>query len=160
MSMKDLLEAFKLIEKNKVNGRLGAKVDKKNFDMVENILSIKFPPTYSLFLKEYGYGGIYDIEIYGIINNKLDAVGALNIVWLILNERKEFGLPNTHIIISDTGDGFWYVLDSSQPNKDGEYPVFIYGFGEDGKSQEKVNEDFGEFLLEQIKWSLSDEDDD
>lgn len=160
MSMKDLLEAFKLIEENKENSDFEALDSDDIIIEAEKILNLKFPPTYRLFLEKYGCGYISGTIIYGIINNKLESEGAPNGIWSILTKRKKWGLPNTHIIISNTGDGFWYVLDSSQPNIAGEYPVFIYGFGEDGKSQEKVNEDFGEFLLEQIKLSLEENEDD
>lgn len=162
MSMNDLKDAFKLIEQRKENYDFEPLDSEEIINIAEDLLKTTFPPTYRLFLKNYGCGGVGSLEIYGIVRNNLDAVGVPNVVWVILKHRKQWELPESHIIISDTGDGYWYILDSSQANADGEYPVFIYGFGEDGKSQEKVNEDFGEFLLEKITQRLAwdDEEDD
>lgn len=163
MSAEDLLRSFDLIEKNQKITDFQGLNDNVLIEKAEKCLNLNFPPSYKLFLNKYGCGDVGSTEIYGLIKNNFDAEGEMNILWLIPNERKRYQLPESHIIIGGTDDGFWYVLDSSQTNADGEYPVYIYGFGEDGKSQEKVYEDFGEFLLDQVKkeieYSLEDDDD-
>ena len=157
MSMSDLNDAFKLFEEHKQKGFFGGKKDETLIQLAENALGIQFPPTYKLFLKNYGSGGLSGDEIYGITSNNFENSTIPNGVWVTLNERINWELPLTHIIIASTGDGYWYILDSSQPNKEGEYPVCIYQMFGDEIYQEKVNEDFGEFLLEHVKNILEDD---
>lgn len=157
--MYHLKKAFELIEEYKTHGLFGGEKEESLISQAEHILGIKFPPTYRTFLKRYGYGGLEGQQIYGVIDENFYKPGVPNGVWLVLDEREKFGLPENFIIFESTGDGYWYALDSSKPNTEGEYPVVIYGFGEDGKQHEKVNEDFGEFLLEQVTQALEDEED-
>lgn len=156
MSMQNLLKAFELIEDN---------IDRSDFEpefkseelieKAENAIGFKFPPTYRLFLKQYGCGDIAGLEIYGLIKDDFENSSIPNGIWLTLNQRKKSGLQDCFLIISSTGDGFWYALDSSQANAEQEYPVVICGLEEDGRGSKKVNEDFGEFLLEKLQGTLS-----
>ena len=137
----------------------GIEVDK--VAKAEDALEIKMPPSYREFLLHYGNGGVGFLEIYGLTKNSSDdfSVGKIpNGIWLTLNERKQSGLPHRFIIIGSTGDGYWYALDSSQPDKDGEYPVGICGFGENNEGFEKTNDNFAEYLFEQVTLALEDQD--
>jgi len=157
MSMKHLLEAFLLIEQN---------LEKCNFEKepkreellqkAEKILGLNFPPTYRLFLKKFGCGGLGSLEVYGIIDEHFEKGGIPDGIWLTLDERKT-GAPYNFIIIASTGYGPYYVLDTSQVNKDGECPVLLWTPGEPPSPTERVNNDFGEFFLEQVQQALSRE---
>ncbi len=159
MSMKDLQEAFDLFEKNKQIGCFSGPKQDQSILLAEEVLGILFPKTYKNFLKLFGSGGLGPVEIYGLTRDyqKDFQSGCVpNAIWLTLDERKDDYLPKHFIIISDTGDGYWYCLDASQKNADGEYPVVIWGLHMPEKDKEKVAEDFGEFLLEQTKNALED----
>lgn len=153
MSMQSLLEAFKLIEEKKEISDFEAIDDEGIIMEAEEKLGINFPKTYRLFLMKYGCGGVGSSQIYGIPKQGIEAWGVPNGIWLTLDERKKWSYPKHLIIVSDTGDGFWYALDSSKPNKDGEYPVVVYNPDavEDNYKYELINEDFGDFLLEETR---------
>ena len=157
MSMNDLQEAFRLIKKNKDKADFEEPKSEELIAAAEMKLGLKFPPTYRLFLKNYGCGDIAGIEIYGIVNNNLGLRGVPNGIWLTLDERETGELPLHFIIISDTGDGYWYCLDTSQTDTDGENPIVIWGLNMPEKNKQKVSNDFGEFLLEELQNILEED---
>lgn len=155
--MDHLLKAFKIIESHKEAADFEEPKSEKLIKYAEEVLGINFPPTYRCFLMQYGCGDIEGLEIYGIIDEDFETPGIPDGIWLTLDERKTGGLPSHFIIISSTGDGYWYCLDASQPNSEGEYPVVIWGLGIPENKKEKVAEDFGEFLLNELTNALEDE---
>lgn len=157
MSTQDLERGFKLLDEIDERKYLSGSKEDALIVSAENALALKFPPTYRLFLKKYGCGGFRGFEIYGLTKDhsvNFENLSIPNAIWLTLDERKDDYLPHHFIIISDTGDGYWYCLDSSQPNSEGEYPVVIWGLDMAEKDKEKVAEDFGEFLLNELKQRL------
>lgn len=162
MSMNHLLEAFKLIEQNKLIKYMSGPKSDQLIQKAEEALGLKFPPTYRLFLKDFGCAGISRFEIYGLTKNSredFEEGTAPNGIWLTLDERKT-GAPHHFIVIGSTGYGPLYVLDASHPNDEGEYPVMLWMPGLPEAPTEKINTDFGEFLLEQVQEELAAEDDD
>lgn len=159
MSMNNLLLAFQIIEEHKhgLSDFCGEK-EASLLQKAEEVLGLTFPPTYRLFLKKLGCGGFGGFEVYGLIDDNFYDSGIPNGIWLTLDERNLYNLPHSFIIIGSLGYGPSYVLDASQPNQDGEYPVLVYSVGQNPQKAEKVNEDFGDFLLEQINQSLSVEE--
>jgi nucleoside-diphosphate-sugar epimerase len=107
-----------------------------------------------------GAGFIGSNFIHYIIKNNPDGFGVPNAIWLTLDEREKWNLPHQFIIISDAGYGDKYVLDSSQVNSEGEYPVVICHYNGDIYTTEKAYEDFGAFLLAETQLSLEDDEDD
>ena len=159
MSMQDLEKAFNLIKQNIEKCDFEKEPKKEELIKIsEEALGLKFPPTYRLFLHKYGCGGLGGLEIYGIIDENFKESSVPDGIWLTLDERKDDYLPHHFIIISDTGDGYWYCLDSSQPNAEGEYPVVVWGLDMAEEDKEKVAEDFGEFLLNELKQRLDIEE--
>ncbi len=157
MSMDHLLEALKLIEQNKLIKYMRGSKSDQLIQKAEEALGLKFPPTYRLFLKDFGCAGIARFEVYGIIDEDFTMPG--NVVWFTLNQRK-MGAPHNYIVIGSTGYGPIYVLDASHPNGEGEYPVMLWMPGLPEDPAEKINADFGEFLLEYVKESLAPDEDD
>jgi hypothetical protein len=159
MSMKELQEAFDIIEQLNSKDFFSGPKEIELICSAEEALNLIFPPSYKVFLEKYGAGGVNGSEIYGLTKSSKKPFltpGVPDAIWLTLDERKDDYLPKHFIIISDTGDGYWYCLDASQKNADGEYPVVIWGLHMPEKDKEKVAEDFGEFLLEQTKNALED----
>lgn len=155
MSLKDLDNAFNLIEKNKES--FDFEKDFKSPSLInkaEEFLGQKFPETYKIFLERYGCGGTDGLEIYGLIDENFKNSGIPDVVWINMHERSKGWIPSHLIKISDAGDGFYYYLDASQENEEGEYPVVLWGHGMSESQKKIVNKDFGEFLLEQIQQSL------
>jgi hypothetical protein len=157
--MQDLEEAFLLIESNKEKGLFSGPKPDELILLAEESLNLKFPRSYSLFLSEYGNGGIGSCDIYGLTKKSEKGFiipGVPDGIWLTLKERTQRNLPKHFIIIAMTSDGYWYCLDTSQKNEHGECPVVICGLDITDETKEKVAEDFGEFLLEQTKQALED----
>ena len=82
-------------------------VDTDKIYYIENELDVKLPNSYKWFLKTFGYGFIYGIEIlgYGKFTPPL-------VVTKTLDYRK-YGLPNEYVVIEDC-DEFIYCLDTSK----------------------------------------------
>ncbi len=148
MSMNELEDAFNLIEEYG-----GDFAGEKTLDLVnkaEKRLDVNFSPTYKKFLLRYGCGDVEGLELYGIISDDFDHSGIPDAVWLTIEERK-IGLPKELVIISAVGDGTYFVLDTSQVSSDFESPICTYDTS--GK-QSRVYEDYGNFLLSELKLIL------
>lgn len=145
--MNKLQEVFKIIEQERDETDFTGPVTDEMIKKAEDILEIRFPPSYRSFLSNYGSGGVLGLEFYGVISNPdTDGEGIPNAVWYTKSLRTD-GLESDYIAISDSGYGPIYVIDSKSINEFGESPVFLW----DVNSQiEKVADNFGEFLFNSI----------
>ncbi len=148
MSVQDLEEAFELIEEN--GGDFEGSKDELIIKKAESELGLIFPPTYRQFLSKYGCGDIEGLEFYGIIHDDFHNSGVPDAVWLTANERKS-GLPAEMIVVGSTGDGGYFVLDTSKKSSNGECEIFIYTVN---GNTVKYSNDFGSFLLKELKTVL------
>lgn len=115
----------------------------------EHALGLMFPPSYRSFLKDFGCGSIYGIEIYGLIDSNFYESSIPNGVWLTLNERKVSCLPHQYILIGELGEGSYYAIDTSVINNCGENPVVLISV--DFKRKKEVYDSFGAYLLNIIQ---------
>jgi cell wall assembly regulator SMI1 len=145
--MKDYLCAVDLINGSGDGDFEGEKSDSL-IEKAEKILNLKFPPTYRRFLKEFGCGDIAGEEFYGLINDEFVNSTVPNGIWLILNERKNISLSKDYVLISATGNGNYYALDTAHINDAGECQVISLSLN--GEKLEVVAEDFGNFLYNTI----------
>src|SRR4051794_38864895 len=72
----------------------------------------EIPPSYERFLRDQGAGSFRGSEFYGVVDASWDSI-VPDAIGLTLDDRANTGLPDGYIIISDTGDGDWYVLDTA-----------------------------------------------
>ena len=149
MSIQDVQTALALIADHG-GGNFAGPRDEVLIARAEAALGLRFPPSYRAFLAALGCGDIEGFEVYGVIDSNFDASAVPNGIWLTLEER-ETGLPNHLVIVSDTGDGAYYALDTSRTDAAGECPVVCEEI--DGRV-DTVAEDFGTFLLEKVKAAL------
>lgn len=141
-----LESAIQIIENNLDNSDFFGPIDSDLIKIAEKMIDVEFPLSYIRFLEKFGAGDIAGIEIYGIIRDpRIDKQMVPNGIWLTAQLRKDSSLPKELIVVSETGYGPYYVIDTSQKNINGEAPVLIWGFG---KEMEKVSDSFGEFLFE------------
>lgn len=155
MSMKDYLEAVKIIKEKPVRGTffIGPRSEEL-VNEAEVALSLKFPPIYRRFLLEFGAGNFGSCEIYGITTNKFQNASVPNGIWYTLSERKESQLPNNYVVIYNTGDGELFCLDIPGDEKEAHIVTFEPGLDPDEQAREVVAEDFGSFLLQMINEEL------
>lgn len=146
-------KAFKIIEDNigDESAYFCGSIGLETIIKAEKILNVQFPKSYIQFLQRYGEGNLFGIEIYGIIKNPVrDIENMPTMVSLTQDERKNelVLLPKELVIISETGYGPYYVLDTSQMDENQECPVYMWDVGD---IREKVADSFGDFLFDELK---------
>ena len=151
MGLKEFEHALELIRAHSDLVDFSGPKDKKLIESAERALGLRFPPSYRAFLKKLGCGGVAGEEFYGVVDENFYDSGIPDGIWETLSRREKFGFPQHLIIIATTGFGPDYVLDSSSPGPDGEYPVVLWNFD---RVEEVVADSFGSFFLEQIKKAL------
>ncbi|WP_430909121.1 SMI1/KNR4 family protein [Maribacter sp. 2-571] len=144
--------ALQIIEENIDDADFCGPVAPDKITSAEEILGVKFPKSYSLFLKKYGAGDIAGIELFGIIKDPTtDGPMVPNGIWLTLNLREESALPKEFIVVSETGYGPYYVIDTSFKDDNFESPVYIW---DTDNQKEKISDSFGKFLYSLIGESI------
>lgn len=112
-------------------------------------LGVVLKGSYRAFLQSFGWGGVEDIEIFGL---GPDVPRHLNLVEVTKSERNEAQppLPPHLIPVMNDGAGNLYCLDAGEAYRE-EYPVVFWDH-EAGSDQEaeQVAGDFAEWLSERI----------
>lgn len=116
----------------------------------EQALGLTFPESYRAFLSEFGWGGVEDIEVFGL---GLDVPTFLDLVRVTHVERLEAEpqLPQHLLPILNDGYGNHYCLDTSIRN-DNESPVVFWDH-EAGPDQEPevVASTFVDWLMQEVE---------
>ncbi len=152
MSMSDLDSAFELIDANAAVADFAGPKSEELIGSAQAALGLTFPSTYREFVRRLGCGGIHGEEFYGVINENFDKSSVPDAIWLTLDERRRFNLPEWLIIVADNGLGGGYAIDTSQKNPSGENPVVDWWPSQNMK--QFVAEDFGAFLLQRINQAI------
>ena len=153
MSMIDLDEALELISSRAGDAHFIGARHGSLIDTAEAALGLSFPPTYRRFLSEKGCGDVAGAEFYGVVDENFVDSSIPDAIWLTLQQRDGDSLPKSLILISDTGDGGYYAIDTSRRNGKGESPVIVWFPGLSGgeRGVQEVAEDFGEFMLGRVR---------
>lgn len=152
MSMSDLEQAIQLIDDKVAIADFEGPRPEELVKLAEVALTLEFPPTYREFVRRLGAGDIAGAEFYGVIKGDFENSSVPDAIWLTLDERKTCKLPEPFIIVGDTGDGNYYVIDLSDRNPAGEGPVVEWSPG--NRTSRVVAEDFGAFLLQRLRLAL------
>ncbi len=143
---------FQIIEDNINDANFCGPIALNNIMLAEEILGVNFPKSYTMFLEKYGAGDIIGIELFGIIKDPTtDGQMIPNGIWLTLNLREELSLPKEFIVVSETGYGSYYVIDTSLKDDSFESPVYTWDIG---NKKEKISDSFGEFLFSLLEESI------
>ncbi|MEN3586690.1 SMI1/KNR4 family protein [Streptomyces sp. ZYX-F-203] len=114
----------------------------------ESDLGVNFPPSYRLLIKEFGTWDIAGEEFLGVYQTPAMGQKLLGSVTETLDARSQYGLSSDLIVTMFDGKGGLVVLDSSQANQGGEYPVLVWNPGvADRESMERLGDDFGSFAF-------------
>lgn len=109
-----LEKAFKIIENDPFDDAYFAGPKSENLILeVEKVLNLKLPTDFIKFIKNYGAGSILGNEFYGVIDDNFYDSSIPNFVWLTLQSRKEYDLPENFAVIAESLDGNYVVLDCS-----------------------------------------------
>lgn len=118
----------------------------------EEKLHVSLSKSYKWFLRNYGSGGIFGIDIIGY-----DMGPSVEIA--TKDHQKYYGLTEGIIVIEDS-DEFVYCLDTNKLNN-GECPVIMWD-NQEGYGR-KLAENFLEYLVERLElakevWNEDEED--
>lgn len=156
MSMNALEDALRLIAEHGDEDDFVGPRDDDLIARAEQALGLTFPPTYRRFLAELGAGSIAGQEFYGVIDDDWD-LSPPDAIGRTLHERDDIALPDPYVVVAETGDGDWYLLDTAQRDKDGESPVIRWmpGASPDDAPPEHVAGSFGAFLHDRVAEALA-----
>ena len=121
----------------------------------EHILKVTFPPSYRRFLEQLGECDIEGEEFYGVWRHRDDPTQLMGTVHFTLQDRDDVDLPPAMLVLQYDGMGGTYVLDTSQPDQDGEAPVLAYQppWVANGRPLEPIAPSFGHFALSKARRS-------
>jgi len=114
----------------------------------EQLLHLRFPPTYRRFLRELGAVEICGEELYGIVKSDFHNSGVPDAIWCTLAARRKLNLPADLVVIGDTGTGEFYCLQIMPDGSEG--PVLTLD-PRNPASRQEVASDFGTYFLERIE---------
>lgn len=113
----------------------------------EERLRKPLPKSYKWFLNNYGGGEIYGEEIYSIYEKDFETAFGGDIICQYLLHQRSGSLQVDEVPLSENDFGELYYLKTSEPDRDGEYPVFVRR----GRTRERYAANFAEFLKKRIE---------
>ncbi|WP_089099412.1 SMI1/KNR4 family protein [Streptomyces hyaluromycini] len=119
-------------------------------------MGLTFPPSYRRLIEEFGVWEVPPAEFPGVYRTPARGDKLLGSPAYTLEDRERMALPRRFMVVKH--DDVWdvVVLDSSEPDQHGEYPVYAWNPGiPDGGRMEKLADSFGEFALNECRQSLS-----
>ncbi|MFD5077790.1 SMI1/KNR4 family protein [Streptomyces sp. NPDC058371] len=122
----------------------------------ESEMGLSFPPSYRRLIEEFGMWAVPPVEFPGVYQTPAGGDKLLGSPAYTLEDREALGLPPHFMVVMH--DDVWdvVVLDSSQPDQDGEYPVYAWNPGVlEGGLMEKLADNFGKFTLNECQQHLS-----
>ncbi|WP_299516485.1 SMI1/KNR4 family protein [uncultured Rummeliibacillus sp.] len=129
-------------------------IGEEKIKFIEEKLNVNLPESYKWFLRKFGSGGIFSIDILGY-----DLAGA-SVVETTEEYKKFYGLSDGIVVIVDV-DAFAYCLDTNKM-KNGECPVISWDVDSGSFDSIEANnflEFFWEYLNEKKEnWEEDEED--
>ncbi|MFD7237045.1 SMI1/KNR4 family protein [Streptomyces syringium] len=130
--------------------------DEEVISAAEREMSIAFPPSYRRLIEKFGTWDIAGEEFLGVYQTPAMGEKVLGSAAETLDARNQYGLPSDLIVAMFDGMGGLIVLDASQPDQQGEYPVLVWNPGSaDRESMEKLGDNFGSFALHQCQRAVT-----
>ncbi|WSQ11257.1 SMI1/KNR4 family protein [Streptomyces sp. NBC_01231] len=145
-----------LIRDNKGIAQHGDGYSPEVIARAEAEMGLVFPPSYRRLIEEFGTWDVPPTEFNAIYQTPGMGEELLGTPAFTREDRAELGLPQHFMVVMH--DDVWHVvvLDTSQPDADGEYPVFAWNPGVlDGGLMERIADSFGEFALKECQEKLS-----
>ena len=156
MGMRELHAAIAMIEREG-GGDFTGIIPEELIERAEQLLGVRFPPTYRHFLHELGCGDIAGAEFYGIASDDLEHGTIPNGIWLTLDERETSHLSDQMVIVGADGTGAYYALDLTRAGPEGEAPVVLWQPGAPASACPVIARDFGVFFRDEVAEAVGDE---
>ncbi|MDH6440681.1 hypothetical protein M2158_009222 [Streptomyces sp. SAI-144] len=149
-------QVIDLVRANEDTAQHGRGCSPEIIARAERELGLTFPPSYRLLIEEFGSWDVSSSEFLGIYQTEAAGDVLLGSVAETLDARAEVGMPQELMVVMLDDVWLFAVLDTSQPDEDGEYPVFAWNPGVlDGGLMEKIADSFGEFVLKECQQNLT-----
>jgi hypothetical protein len=156
MGMHQFRQALRMIERSG-EGDFTGPIPQQIVVEAEELLGVRFPPSYRQFLLKLGCGDVAGAEFYGIVDDKLREGPIPNGIWLTLDERETAGLPPKMVLVGFTGMGGYYALDLSRVAENREAPVVMWQAGAPASACPVIANDFGTFFLDEVSIALGED---
>jgi hypothetical protein len=154
--MHQFRQALRLIERSG-GGEFTGPIPQQIVEEAEELLGVRFPPSYRQFLLKLGCGDVAGAEFYGIVDEKLREGPIPNGIWLTLDERETAKLPSKMVLVAFTGMSGYYALDLSRAGENREAPVVMWQAGAAAEACPVIAKDFGSFFLDEVSSALGEE---
>ncbi|TWK50461.1 Antitoxin YobK [Bacillus paralicheniformis] len=116
-------------------------ISEEKITKTENDLKTILPESYKWFLRNFGSGGVYGVDILGY------DFGGASVVEFTNEYRKHYNLTDGLVVIEDI-DFFAYCLDTNKM-ENGECPVFIWD--RENGYENVVASSFIEYFYDKLK---------
>ncbi|MCT9083799.1 SMI1/KNR4 family protein [Streptomyces fulvoviolaceus] len=149
-------QVIDLVRANEDSARHGRGCSPDTIARAEREPGLTFPPSYRLLVEEFGTWDVAPTEFLGVHQTEAAGDVLLGSVTETLDARADVDMPPELMVILLDDVWSFAVLDTSQPDEDGEYPVFAWNPGVlDGGLMEKIADSLGEFALKECQQNLS-----
>ncbi|MED4816392.1 SMI1/KNR4 family protein [Bacillus atrophaeus] len=135
------LKVKKFLAENAKEKDFTGGIGEEKISKIEQDLQVTLPDSYKWFLRNYGSGGVYGIDLLGY------DFGGASVVEKTEEYRKYNKLPSGLVVIEHV-DFFGYCLDTNKMNSERECPVIIWS--EFGGYKELDSADFIKFLYDRL----------
>jgi len=129
-------------------------VTEEDVSKCEEFLGHALPSSYRRFLLEYGFGGVEDVEILGLISGDLQKASYVNAVAETVLLRDAFNLPTNLLAIANLDGDAVVCLQLSQTPKV-ECPIVLWDHSESSQKQidapHVLADSFGEYFLQRVE---------
>ncbi len=134
-------EIINFIKINTEPGDFTGGVDEIQVDYVQETLEVNLPVSYKWFLKNYGSGGLYGVDILGVANSNIPTVVNETINYRDLCMGK-------HLVVIEDIDEYAYCLDTCNMENN-ECPVIAWN-KQGGLDNYNTAENFYQFLSQRL----------
>jgi antitoxin YobK len=110
---------------------------------IEDMLGLKLPNSYKWFLKTYGHGGTFGVEILGNGGGLIPSCVRATLNW------RKYELPTYLVVVEDPGSDWIYCLDTSKM-KNEECPVV------DWEQNNGICKEFYDSFQKFFEWHLEE----
>ncbi|MFH9988412.1 SMI1/KNR4 family protein [Streptomyces luteogriseus] len=129
--------------------------DTETLAAAEHAMGLAFPPSYRCLIEALGTWDVPPKEFLGVYRTSARGDVLLGSVEQTLTARSKAGLPADLLVVMVDDVWGYVVLDTSQPDQDGEYPVFAWNPGlPDRDSMERLADDLGSFVLKECRQAI------
>ena len=155
MGMHQFRQAVRMIARSG-DGDFTGPIPQQVVEEAEELLGVRFPPSYRQFLLKLGCGDVAGAEFYGIVDDNLREGPIPNGIWLTLDERETAKLPPKMVLVAFTGMGGYYALDLARVAENREAPVVMWQAGAAASACPVIAKDFGSFFLDEVSGALGE----